>query len=90
MDLFKIGKGVPQGYKLSLCLFNLYEEYIMRNASLDESQTGIIIGKNTDNSRYTNDIDHCNGEKEEELRSLLMRVKEESKKSWLKAIHSKN
>ena len=84
MDLFKIGKGVPQGYKLSLCLFNLYEEYIMRNASLDESQTGIIIGKNTDNSRYTNDIDHCNGEKEEELRSLLMRVKEESKKDGLK------
>ena len=70
MDLFKIGKGVPQGYILSPCLFNLYEEYIMRNASLNESQTGIIIvGKNTNNSRYTNDT-IIMIEKEEELRSL--------------------
>ena len=70
MDLFKIGKGVPQGYILSPCLFNLYEEYIMRNASLNESQTGIIIvGKNTNNSRYTNDT-IIMIEKEEELKSL--------------------
>ena len=70
MDLFKIGKGVPQGYILSPFLFNLYEEYIMRNASLDESQTGInIFGKNTNNSSYTNDT-IIMVEKEEELRSL--------------------
>ena len=70
MDLFKIGKGVPQVYILSPFLFNLYEEYIMRNASLDESQTGInIFGKNTNNSSYTNDT-IIMVEKEEELRSL--------------------
>ena len=77
-DWFKIGKGVRQGCILSPCLFNLYAEYIMRNAGLDEAQAGIkIAGRNINNLRYADDITLM-AESEEELKSLLMRVKEES------------
>ena len=78
MDWVQIGKGVRQGCIFSLCLFNLYAEYIMRNAGLDESQTGIkIAGRNINNLRYADD-NTLMAESEEELKSLLMRVKEES------------
>ena len=78
MDSFQIGKGVCQGYTWSPCLFNLYAEYIMRNARLDESQAGIKIArKNTNNLRYADDTTLM-AESEEELKSLLMKVKEES------------
>ena len=78
MDWFKIGKGMCQGRILLLCLSNLYAEYIMQNAGLDESQAGIkISGRNISNLRYTDD-DSLLAESEEELKSLLMRVKEES------------
>ena len=81
MDWFKIGKGVHQGCILSPCLFNLYAEYIMQNARLDESQAGIkISGTNINNFRYANDITLM-AESKEELRSLLMKVKEESEES---------
>ena len=81
MNWFKIGKGVQQGCILAHCLFNFYAEYIMRNAQLDESQAGIkIVGKSINNLRWY----HSNAETEEELKSLLMRVKEESEKSGLK------
>ena len=77
-DWFKIGKGVHQSYVLSPCLFNLYAEYNMQNARLDEAQARIkIVGKNINNLRY----DHSNGRKQ---RGLLMRVKEESEKAGLK------
>ena len=77
-------KGVCQGCILSPCLFNLYAEYIMRNAGLDEAQAGIkITGKNTKNLRYTDDTTLM-AESEEELKSLLMKVKEESEKVDLK------
>ena len=80
----KIGKGVPQGCILSPCLFNLYAEYIMRNAGLEETQAGIkIAGRNISNLRYANDITLM-AESEEELKSLLMKVKEESEKVSLK------
>ena len=83
-DWFKIGKGVLQGYILSLCLFNLYAEYTMRNARLDESQAGIKIARrNIDNLRYA-DVTTLMAESEEELKSLLRRVKEESEKAGLK------
>ena len=86
---FQIGKGVCQGYMLSPCLFNLYAEYIMRNAELEEAQAGIkIAGRNINNLRYADDTTLM-AESEEELKSLLMKVKEESK-SWLKAQHSEN
>ena len=76
---FQIGKGVCQGCVLSPCLFNLYAEYIMRNAGLDESQAGIkIAGRNINNLRYANDTTLMAENKE--LRSLLMKVKEESEK----------
>ena len=79
-DWFQIGKGVCQGCILSPCLFNLYTEYIMRNAGLDEAQTAIkIAGKNINNLRYANDTT-LTAESEEELKSLLMKVKEEVKK----------
>ena len=82
-------KGVHQGYILSPCLFNLYAEYIMRNAGLDEAQVGIkIAGRNINNLRYADDTTLM-AESEEELKSLLMKVKEESD-SWLKAQHSEN
>ena len=77
-DWFQIGKGVCQGCILSLCLFNVYAEYIMRNAGLDEAQAGIkIAGRN--NLRYADDTTLM-AESEEELKSLLMKVKEESEK----------
>ena len=79
-DWFQIGKGVRQGCILSLCLFNLYEEYIMRNPGLDEAQAGIKNdGRNINNLRYA-----LMAESEEELKSLLMKVKEESEKVGLK------
>ena len=77
-DLFQIGKGVCQGYILSPCLFNLYAEYIMRNAGLEETQAGIkTAGRNISNLRYADDTTLME-ESEEELKSLLMKVKEES------------
>ena len=82
-DWFQIGKGVCQGYILSSCLFNFYAEYIMRNAGLEEAQAGIkIAGRNINNLRYADDTTLM-AESEEELKSLLMSVKEEWK-SWLK------
>ena len=89
-DWFQIGKGVCQGCILSPCLFNFYAEYIMRNAGLDEAQGGIkIAGRNINNLRYADDTT-LTAESEEELKSLLMKVKEESEKGWLKAQHSEN
>ena len=83
-DWFQIRKGVHQGYILSPCLFNLYAEYIMRNAGLEEAQAGIkIVGRNINNLRYADDTTLM-AESEEELKSLLMRVKEESEKVGLK------
>ena len=81
---FQIGKGVRQGCILSPCLFNLYAEYIMRHAGLDEAQAGIRIArKNMNNLRYADDT-ILMAESEEELKSLLMKVKEESEKVGLK------
>ena len=78
-DWFKIGKQVRQGCILSPCLLNLYAEKIMRNAGLDEAQVGIkIAGRNINNLRYAEDTTLM-AESEEELKSLLMKVKEESK-----------
>ena len=83
-DWFQIGKETHQGCVLSPCLFNLYSEYIMRNTGLDEAQAGIkISGKNINNLRYTDDTTLM-AESEEELKSLLMKVKEESEKVALK------
>ena len=81
---FQIGKGVRPGFILSTCLFSLYVEYIMRNAGLDEAQAGIkIAGRNINNLRYADDTTLM-AESEEELKSLLMKVKEESEKAGLK------
>ena len=78
MDWFQIGKGERQGYILSPCLFNLYAEYIMQNSGLDDSQVGIKVArKNIDNLRYADDTT-LTAESEEELKSLLMKVKEKS------------
>ena len=83
-DLFQIGKGVHQGSILSPWLFNLYAEYIMRNAGLEEAQAGIKIGRrNINNLRYADDTTLM-AESKEELKSLLMKVKEESEKVVLK------
>ena len=83
-NCFQIGKGERQGCILSPCLFNLYTEYVMRNARLDEAQAGIkIAGRNINNFRYAYNTTFM-AESEEELRSLLMKVKEESEKSGLK------
>ena len=83
-------KGVRQGCILSPCLINLYAEYIIRNAGLDEAQAGIkIAGRKISNLRYADD-NTLMAESEEELKSLLMKVKEESGKSWFKAQHSEN
>ena len=80
-DWFQIGKGVCQGCILSPCLFNLYAEYIMRNAGLEETQAGIkISGRNINNLRYADDTTLM-AESKEELKSLLMKVKEESEKA---------
>ena len=79
MDCFKTAKGVCKGCILSPCLFNLYAEYIMQNAGLDEAQAGIKIARrNINNLRYARDT--TLKESEEELKSLLMKVKEENKK----------
>ena len=79
-DWFQIGKGVPQGCILSPCLFNLYAEYIMRNAGLEEAEAGIrIAGGNINNLRYADD-NTLMAESEEELKSLVMKVKEETEK----------
>ena len=81
---FQIGKGVCQGCMLSPCLFNLYAEYIMRNAGLEEAQAGIkIAGRNINNLRYA-DNTTLMAESEEERKILLMKVKEESEKVGLK------
>ena len=83
-DWFQIRKGVCQVCILSPCLFNFYAEYIMRNAGLDETQSGIEIARrNINNLRYANDTTLM-AESEEELKSLLMKVKEESEKLGLK------
>ena len=83
-DCFKIQKGVHQDCILSPCLFTLHEEYIMRNARLNEAQAGIkIAGRNISSFRYADDT-NLMAESEEELKSLLMKVKEESKKAGLK------
>ena len=88
-DWFQTGKGVIQGCILSPCLFNLYPEYIMRNAGLDEAQAGIKIARwNINNLSHADDTTLM-AESEEELKSLLMKVKERSGKSWFKAQHSK-
>ena len=85
-----VGKGVHQGCILSLCLFNFYAEYIMQNDGLDEAQTGTkIAGRNINNIIYADDTTLM-AKSKEELKSLLMKVKEESKKRWLKTQHSKN
>ena len=84
MDWFKIGKGACQGCILFPYLFNLYAEYIVQNARLDKSQGGIKISRrNINNLRYTDDTIPM-AESEEELKSILMRVKEESEKARLK------
>ena len=89
-DWFKNGKGLQQGYIPSPCLFNLYAEYITQNAGLDEAQAGIKIARrNINNLRYADDT-NLMAKSKEELKSLLMKVKEESKKRWLKTQHSKN
>ena len=83
-DWFKIGKGVCQGCILSPCLFNLYAEYIMRNAGQDQLQAGVkIAGRNNNNLKYVHDTTVM-AETEEELNSLLMSVKKESEKAGLK------
>ena len=95
-DWFQIGKGVCQGCILSLCLFNLIAEYITRNAGLEEAQAGIkIAGRSINHLRYADDTTLM-AESEEKLKSLLMKVKEDSekvglkKKSWLKTQQSKS
>ena len=83
-DWFQSRKGIHQGCILSPCLFNFYAEYIMRNAGLDEAQVGIkIAGRNINNLRYAHDPTLM-AESEEELKSLLMKMKEESEKVGLK------
>ena len=89
-DWFQIGNGVHQGCILSPSLFNLSAEYIMRNAGPEEAHAGIkIAGRNINSLRYAYDTTLM-AESEEELKSLLMKVKEEREKSWLKAQHSEN
>ena len=88
-DWFQIGKGVHQGWILSHCLFNLYAEYIMRNSGLEEAQAGIkIAGRNINHLRYADDTTLM-AESEEEIKSLLMKVKVESQKVCL-IQHSEN
>ena len=83
-DWFQIGKGVCQGYILSHYLFNLYAEYIMRNTGLDEAETGIkFAGRKVNNLRYADDTTLM-AESEEELKSLLIKMKEENEKVGLK------
>ena len=83
-DWFQIGKGIRQGCIMSPCLFNLHAEYIMRNAGMDEAQAGIkMAGRNINNLRYADDTTLM-AESEEELKSFLIKVKEESEKVGLK------
>ena len=90
MDWFQIGKGVHQGCILSPWLFNLHAEEIMRNAGLDEAQAGIkIVGRNINNLRYADDTTLM-AESEEALKSILMKVKEESEVVGLKLNIKKN
>ena len=87
-DWFQIGKAVHQGCILSPSLFNLYAEQIMQNAGVDEAQAGIkFAGRNINNLRYA-DNTTLMAESKEKLKSLLMKVKEESEKNWLKTQHS--
>ena len=87
-DWFQIGKGVRQGCILSPCLFNLYAEYIMRNAGMEEAQAGIkISGRNINNSRYADDTTLM--AESEELKSLLSKVREESEKVGLSSTFRK-
>ena len=89
MDWFQVGKGVHQGCTLSTCLFNLYAEYIMQNARLDEAQAGFkIAGRNISNLRYADDTTLM--AESEELKGLLMKGKEESEKAVLKLSIQKN
>ena len=89
-DGFQLGKGVRQGCILSPCLFNLHAEYIMQNVGIDETQAGIkIAGRNINNLRYAGDTT-LRAESKEELKNFLMKMKEESEKSWLKTQHSEN
>ena len=89
MDWFKIGKGVHQGYILSPCLFNIYAEYILGSAKLKRSKAGIkIAGININNLRYVDDTT-LTAESKEEPKSLLMKVKEDSEKMWLKTQQQK-
>ena len=89
MDWFQIGKGVHQGCILSPCLFNLYEEYIIQNAGLDEAQAGIkFAGRNINNLKFADDT--TLRAENEELKSLSLNVKEESENNWLETQHSKN
>ena len=86
-DRFQIRKGVHQGWILSPCLLNLHAEYIMKNSGLEEAQAGIkIAGRNINNLKYEDDTTLM-AESEEELKSLLMKIKEESRKSWFKTQH---
>ena len=89
MDLVKIGKGVRQGFILTSYLFNLYAEYIMRNAELDEAEAGIkIADRNFSHHRYADDTTLM-AESDKELKSLLMKVKEESEKAGLNSTFRK-
>ena len=89
-DWFQIGKGVCQGWILSPCLFNLYAKYIVRNTGINEAQAGMKIARrNINNLRYADDTTLM-AENEEELKSPLMKVKEESEKVGLKLQHSEN
>ena len=90
IDWFQIGEGVHQGSILSPCLFNLYAEYIMKIAGLDEAQAGIkIAGRNINNLRYADDTTLM-AESKDEVKSLLMKVKEESEKVGFKIQQSEN
>ena len=89
-DWFQIRKGVHKGCIFSPCLFKLYAEYTIRNAQLDEAQAGITVaGRNINNLRYA-EKSTLMAEYEKKLKSLLMKVKEEGEKSWLKTQHSEN
>ena len=89
-DWFQIGKRVHQGCILSPCLFNFYAEYIMRNPGLEEAKAGIKIARRNINNLIYADNTTLMAESEEGLKSLLVKVKEESGKSWLKTQHSEN
>ena len=90
MVWFQIRKEVRQGYISSHCLFNFYAEYIMRNPGLDEAQAGIKAARrHSNNLRFAEDT-FLMVESEEELKSILMKMKEQGEKNWLKTQHSKN